>query len=455
MRRTMTTWLATGILAASAASAHGAGSPAPVSAGGSQGGVPDIQKDIEQRVRAVDAKVIGWRRDIHEHPELSNQETRTAALVATHLRELGMDVTTGVAGTGVVGVLKGARPGKVLLLRADMDALPVREEVDLPFASKARGMQMGKEVEVMHACGHDGHTAILMGAAEVLAQMRDRLAGTIKFVFQPAEEGASQPLGSEDEHIGALAMIDAGVLENPHVDAAVGLHLTSVAPVGTIAYRPGPILASGNAFTVKVSGRQTHGAAPWSGIDPIVSSAQIIMGLQTIVSRQLNLTKEPAVLSIGSIQGGNRSNIIPDSVTMQGTLRTFDDDMRDDTMKRMRQTIESTAQASGAKAELKFEQPAYSTTVNDAALGELLMPVWKAASGDHLVTSPKVTASEDFSEFQKRVPGVFFFVGATAAGTDPARAAPNHSPRFQIDEASLSVGVRAMVGSALTFLGGT
>lgn len=408
--------------------------------------------DIQARVGAIESKMIGWRRDIHQHPELGNQEHRTAALVAAHLRKLGLEVKTGVGGTGVVGVLKGSKPGKVVALRADMDALPIKEMVDLPFASKAKGKHMGKEVDVMHACGHDGHTAILMATAEVLAGMKDQVHGTVKFIFQPAEEGPSEAPHGENRHIGALAMVKAGVLDNPKVDAVFGLHLIPAFPVGTIAYRPGAILASGDSFTIKVSGKQTHGGFPWNGIDPIVSAAQIVMGLQTVVSRQLNLSKEAAVISIGSIHGGNRDNIIPDSVEMLGTVRTFDNAMRDDTLKRMRLTAESIAQASGAKAEVNFLKPSYLATINDADLTARMLPTLKQIAGDRAVLSPKLSASEDFSEFQQKVPGVFFFLGSTGPDKDPATAAPNHSPKFEIDEAALAVGARAMTALTLDFL---
>lgn len=410
-----------------------------------------VLKDIETRVGAVEARMIGWRRDIHQHPELSNQEVRTAKLVADHLRSLGLEVKTGVGGTGVVGILKGGKPGKVLALRADMDALPVKELVDLPFASKAKGKHMGKEVDVMHACGHDAHVAILMATAEVLAGMRNEVRGTVKFLFQPAEEGPSEPLHGEHDHIGALAMVDAGVLDNPKVDAVFGLHMIPAFPVGAIGYRPGPILASGDTFTIKVSGRQTHGGFPWNGIDPIVGSAQIVLGLQTIVSRQLNLTKEPAIISIGSIHGGNRENIIPETVELLGTLRTFDDGMREDTMARMRTTAESIAQASGAKAEVSFAKPGYSTTVNDADLTARMLPTMQQVTGGKAVLAPKLSASEDFSEFSKKVPGVFFFLGSSTPGSEKT-AAPNHSPKFFVDEASLAVGARAMTAMALDYL---
>jgi amidohydrolase len=412
-----------------------------------------VLSDIQARVSAIESKMINWRRDIHQHPELSNQEHRTAKLVAEHLRKLGLEVKTGVGGgTGVVGVLKGGKPGRVVALRADMDALPVKELVDLPFASKAKGKHMGKEVDVMHACGHDGHTAILMATAEVLAGMKDQIHGTVKFIFQPAEEGPSEMPANEDEPIGALAMVKAGVLDNPKVDAVFGLHLIPAFPVGTIGYRSGPILASGDTFMMKVTGKQTHGGFPWNGIDPIVATAQIIMGLQTIVSRQLNLSKEAAVVSIGSIHGGNRENIIPEKVELLGTVRAFDDQMRDETMKRMRITAESIAQASGAKAEVNFLKPGYSTTVNDESLSAQMLPTMKQVTGGKSVLAPKLSASEDFSEFQKKVPGLFFFLGSTDPKKDPATAPPNHSPAFEIDEASLAVGARAMTALTLDFL---
>ena len=409
--------------------------------------------DVEARVAAVEPRLIDWRRDIHAHPELSNQEKRTAALVAAHLRKLGLEVKTGVGGTGVVGLLKGARPGKVVALRADMDALPVKELVDLPFASKAKGRHMGQEVDVMHACGHDAHTAILMATAEVLVGMRDQLAGSVKFIFQPAEEGPSEAGHGEHTAIGARAMIDAGVLDKPKVDAIFGLHMIPFLPVGTIGYRSGAILASGDSFSIKVNGRQTHGGFPWNGIDPVVSSAQIVLGLQTIVSRQLNIAREPAVISIGAIHGGNRDNIVPDRVEMLGTLRAFDDGMRDEARRRMRTTAESIAAASGATAELTFLQPSYSTTVNDAALTDRMLPTMQQVTGGKAVLAPKLGAYEDFSEYQKQVPGVFFFLGSTDPKRDLKTAPPNHSPRFEIDEASLAVGVRAMSALALDYLG--
>ena len=411
---------------------------------------PATQNAIQLGVSGIEKKMINWRRDIHAHPELSGQEHRTAKLVADHLRSLGLKVQTGVGGTGVLGILEGATGGKVVALRADMDALPIKELVDLPFASKAKGRNMGKEVDVMHACGHDGHTAILMATAEVLVGMRDQLRGTVKFIFQPAEEGLSEETHDEDPHIGARAMIDAGVLENPKVDAVFGLHLIPGFPVGTLAYRSGPILASGDTFKIKVSGKQTHGGFPWNGIDPIVGTSQIVLGLQTIVSRQVNIAKEPVVISIGSINGGNRENIIPESVDLLGTLRTFDDDMRTDVQSRMKRTAESIAAASGGKADVQFVKPGYSTTINDESLTARMLPTLKQIGTT--VISPKLSASEDFSEFQKKVPGMFFFLGSTTPGSDPKKAAPNHSPKFEIDEASLAVGVRAMTALAIDYL---
>jgi amidohydrolase len=409
-------------------------------------------QEISMRASAVESKLLDWRRDIHQHPELSGKETRTAALVADHLRRLGLEVKTGIAGTGVLGILKGGKPGKVVALRADMDALPVKEAVDLPFASKATGTHMGKPVDVAHACGHDGHTAMLMAAAEVLAGMKEQLPGTIKFIFQPAEEGLSEQPSDPGAHIGAQAMVDAGVLENPRVDAVFGLHLSSALPAGVIGYRAGPIMASVDSYSIKVTGRQTHGAIPWGGIDPIVAAAQIVMGLQTIVSRQLDITKEPAVITVGTIHGGNRENIIPDSVDMTGTVRTFDDGMRDDIFQRMRQTAQSIAQGSGAKADFNTSAIHYSTTVNNEALTQKMVPTLTKAANGKITLVPKVSASEDFSEYQKKVPGLFFFVGSTAPAKDPRTAPVNHSPLYQVDEAALPVGARALSALAVDFL---
>ncbi len=401
--------------------------------------------DIEKRTALVMPKVVAWRRDIHEHPELSGDEVRTSALVAAHLKALGMEVTTDVGGHGVVGVLKGGKPGPVVALRADMDALPVAEQVDLPFKSTVRATYRGQSVGVMHACGHDNHVAILMGAAEVLAGMKATLPGTVKFIFQPAEEGAPNGEG------GAAPMIRAGVLTSPKVDAIFGLHVFP-GPLGSVGYRVGPLLAASNSFSLTVNGKQTHGAAPWAGIDPIVVSSQIVMGLQTIISRQTDITSVPAIVTVGAINGGIRSNIIPDSVMMIGTIRTFDPVQRTDIFARMKRTAEEIARASGANATFTVDS-GYPVTVNDTALTNQMLPTlrWAAgAAGAGL--RPLVTGAEDFSYFQEKVPGLFVMLGVTPKDKDPRTVAANHSPYFFADEAALPNGVRTMVALAADFL---
>ncbi|HLL83370.1 MAG TPA: amidohydrolase [Longimicrobium sp.] len=412
-----------------------------------QGGPADAE--IQRRVDAVTPRVVAWRRDIHQNPELGNREVRTARLVAEHLRALGMEVQTGVAHTGVVGVLRGGRPGPVVALRADMDALPVTEQVDLPFASKARAEYNGQQVGVMHACGHDNHVAILMGAAEVLAGMRAQLPGTVKFIFQPAEEGP--PAGEEG---GAKMMVKEGVLENPRPDAIFGLHVGVIpAPVGTISYRPRGAMAAADNLRIIVRGRQTHGAVPWSGVDPIVISAQIVQGLQTIASRQTNLTTAPIVVTIGSINGGVRGNIIPDSVVMVGTIRTLDKDMQTDVHDRIRRTAEMIAQSAGATAQVVIDKGVAPLTFNDPALTERMLPTLQRVGGaERVQLVPPTMGAEDFSEFQARVPGLFVFLGVVPAGQDLSRVAPNHSPFFFADEGALPVGVRAMTQLAVDYL---
>src|SRR5213593_2203057 len=405
-----------------------------------------LDAEVDRRAALVQGKVVAWRRDIHEHPELSNRETRTAELVAQHLRSLGLEVRTGVAHTGVIGVLRGGKPGPVVALRADMDALPVTEEVDVPFASRVRATYNGQEVGVMHACGHDAHTAMLMGVAEVLAGMRAELPGTVKFIFQPAEEG--QPAG---ETGGAAEMVAEGVLENPKPDAIFGLHVLPF-PAGDIRYRPGGIMASADAFRIVVHGRQTHGAIPWAGIDPVVIASQIVLGLQTIASRQVDVTTAPTFVTVGVINGGVRYNIIPDSVVMIGTIRTFDAAMRRDVHDRVRRTAESIAQSAGASAVVVIDTGA-PVTYNDPALTEKLLPTLRAVAGtSHVALAPLITAAEDFSRYQQHVPGVFFFLGITPPGTDPSKVAPNHSPRFYVDEAAFPVGVRALAHAAVDYL---
>lgn len=403
---------------------------------------------IDVTAPAIEPQVIAWRRDFHEHPELGNREHRTAGIVAAHLRRLGFDqVRTGVAHTGVVGLLKGALPGPVVALRADMDALPVAEEVDLPFASKARTDWNGESVGVMHACGHDAHTAILMGVADLLAGLRAQLRGSVKFIFQPAEE-----LPPEGEEGGAKLMIEQGALENPVPQAIFGLHVTSRLPSGVIGYRPGPTMASADNLKITIHGRQTHGAMPWFGVDPIVTAAQVVLGLQTVVSRGIDLTHEPAVVTIGAIKGGVRENIIPDSVEMRGTIRSFDEAMRDDIHERVTTLAEAISRGSRAGCTVCIRKN-YPVTVNDPALTEAMQPTLERVAGpQHLMLVPKVMGSEDFSFFQRIVPGVFFFVGVTPHGTDPATAAPNHSPRFFVDERGLLLGVRALANLACDFL---
>ncbi len=393
--------------------------------------------DIDRRVDAVMPKVVAWRRDIHQHPELSFSEMRTAKLVADHLSALGLEVRTGVARTGVVGVLRGARPGPVVALRADMDALPVTELVDLPFKSQEAG--------VMHACGHDNHVAILMGVAQVLAGMRQRLPGTVKFIFQPAEETVS----------GAKQMIEEGVLDAPAPQAIFGLHVWP-APVGTISYRPGPFMAASDGLNIVVRGRQTHGALPWGGVDPIVVASQIVLALQTIPSRQVDVTKAPAIVTVGVIQGGTRGNIIPDSVVMQGTVRTFDEAMRADVKERIRRTVEDVAHSAGATASVDFGTANAPVTVNDPALTERMLPTLRRAAGaDQVMVSELSMPSEDFAYYAQRVPGMFFFLGVTPEGQDLSTVARNHSPHFFADEAALPVGVRALAHLALDYLSGS
>ena len=409
-----------------------------------------LAAEIDRRTGEVQPKVIAWRRDIHQHPELSNRETRTAKLVAEHLRSLGMEVQTGVAHTGVVGVLRGGKPGKVVALRADMDALPVTEQVDLPFASKVRTTYNGQEVGVMHACGHDTHVAMLMGVAQVLAGMRQQLPGTVKFIFQPAEEGP--PPGEEG---GAALMVKQGVLQNPRPEAIFGLHVgIQPQPAGTISYRPLGFMAAADMMRIVVRGRQTHGAAPWGGVDPIVVSAQIINALQTVPSRQVNLTTAPAVVTIGSIQGGVRNNIIPDTVVMLGTIRTFDAAMQNDIHTRVRRTVEMIAQSAGATAELEFTRMT-PVTSNDPALTERMVGTLQRVAGtENVKLAPVTMGAEDFSVYQQEIPGLFFFLGVVPKGQDLTQVAANHSPKFFVDEAALPVGVRAMAHLAVDYLSG-
>jgi amidohydrolase len=409
---------------------------------------PRLARTVDSLAARVLPKVVAWRRDIHQHPELSNREVRTAKLVADHLTSLGIEVKTGVARTGVVGVLKGGKPGPVVALRADMDALPVTELVDLPFKSTVRAEFNGQSVGVMHACGHDSHVAMLLGAAEVLAGMRADIAGTVKFIFQPAEEGA--PRG---ETGGASLMIEEGVLVAPAPGAIFGLHVWP-APVGTISYRSGPMMAASDQLYITIKGRQTHGAQPWGGIDPIVVSSQVVLGLQTIASRQINVTRQPAIITVGLIQGGTRFNIIPDSVVLHGTLRTFDEEMRRDIKERIRRTVESIAASAGATGTVDFGTGNNPVTFNDPTLTAAMLPTLERVAGKSNVTVGELsTPAEDFAQYQQRIPGMFIFLGIVPKGQEVATAPRNHSPHFFVDEGVLPLGVRTLASLALDWLG--
>jgi amidohydrolase len=404
-----------------------------------------LRADVDRLTAVVQPKVVTWRRDFHQHPELGNRETRTAGIVAAHLKALGLDVRTNVAHTGVIGVLRGGRAGRAVALRADMDALPVTEQTDLPFASKTRTTWNGQEVGVMHACGHDNHVAILMGVAEVLAGMRAQVPGTVTFIFQPAEEGA--PRGEDG---GAGMMIEQGALLNPRPEAIFGLHVFT-GPLGSIGYRAGGFMASGDTFRITVRGRQSHGAQPWRGIDPIVVGAQIVLGLQTIVSRQTDITTTPAVISAGIFRSGVRSNIIPDEAYLEGTIRTFDEAIRLDIHRRVKQTAESIAAASGATALVEIE-PGNPVTYNDPELTRRMLPTLERVAPGLVMERPPQTVAEDFSLFQKEIPGLFVFLGVTPPDQDWKTAAGNHSPLFVADERALPVGVRLLANLALDFL---
>ena len=397
----------------------------------------------------MEAKIIAWRRDLHQNPELSNRETRTAAIVAKHLQSLGMQVTTGVAKTGVVGLLVGGQPGPVVALRADMDALPVLENTGLPFASKAKSTYNGNEVPVMHACGHDAHVAILMGVAEILSGMKKDLKGTVKFIFQPAEEGA--PKGEEG---GAQLMVKEGVLNNPKVDVIFGLHVNAQVEVGKINYRPGAIYAGVGDMRIIVKGKSAHGAYPWLAVDPIVVSAQIINSLQTIVSRNVKLTENAAVVTIGAIHSGNRSNIIPEEVEMLGTVRTLSVEDEAMVFARIKQIVEKTAEAAGATATLELPYSAhYPVTANDEKLTAAMLPSLQKSAGESNVRlAPAVTGAEDFSFFAQKVPGLYFNLGGLPKGKDSKTSGPHHTPTFFLDESGFKVGVNALANLVVDYM---
>ena len=406
-----------------------------------------LKKQVDKSAALIESKVIEWRRHFHQFPELSNREFKTAEKIAEHLKNLGLDVKTGVAHTGVVALLKGGKAGPVIGLRADIDALPVTERVDVPFASKVRSKYNGHDVGVMHACGHDAHIAILMGVAEILTSMKKDLAGSVKFIFQPAEEGA--PQGEEG---GAELMVKEGVLKNPEVDVIFGLNIWALAEVGTISYRPRSMMAAVDGLRIKVKGKQTHGSTPWTGIDPITASAQIIIGLQTIISRQTELTEEAAVITIGSIHGGVRSNIIPEEVELIGTIRTLNTDMRDKIHEKIRLTATKIAESAGAVADVRITK-GYPITYNDPELTDMMLPSLKEVVGEENVKLVKaITGAEDFSFFQQQIPGLYFFLGGLPKGKRAEEAAPHHSPDFYIDESGLKLGLRALSYLALDYM---
>ncbi len=406
-----------------------------------------LRSRIDEVAREIEPKVINWRRHFHQYPELSNREFKTSAKVAEHLRSLGIEVQTGVAKTGVVGILKGPKPGPVIALRADMDALPVTERNDLAFISRETTTFNGQETGVMHACGHDAHVAILMGVAEILAKHRDQIKGTVKFIFQPAEEGP--PAGEEG---GADLMVKEGVLKNPDVDVIFGLHVRSISPLGQIEYKPMGFMAASDWFTIKVYGKQSHGSAPWMGIDPIVTAAQIINGIQTIISRQTELTKEAAVISVGRINSGIRENIIPEYLEMSGTIRTFDTEMQKKIHEKLKVTAEKIAESAGASAEVIIESKT-AVTYNDPDLTARMLPsLQRAAGADKVVQIDAQTGAEDFASFQREVPGLFFFVGGCPPETPIAEAPSHHTPDFMLDERCMITGVKAFLHLTLDYM---
>ena len=405
-------------------------------------------EQIDSAASRVESRVITWRRDIHQHPELSNREVRTSKLVADHLKKLGLPVRTGIAHTGVTAVLKGGKPGPVIALRADMDALPVTEQVDVPFKSTVTTEFLGKKVGVMHACGHDAHVANLMGVAEMLVAMRKDLAGTVLFIFQPAEEGAP-----EGERGGASLMLEEGLFADVKPEAVFGLHVTSNLPSGVIGYRSGPLMAASDAFRIEVNGRQSHGSRPWSGVDPIVAASQIVTALQTIVSRQIDISTLPAVVTVGKFDGGVRHNIIPDKVEMLGTLRTFDKQMRADIMQRIERTVTNVAASSGAQGKVIFSEDSNPVVLNDPKLTQRVLPSLRRVVGEErVIVMPLITGSEDFAHYAEMIPSVFYFVGVTPAGQDPNTAPSNHSPLFNIDEPAIAVATRSLAAVAIDYL---
>ena len=408
--------------------------------------------EVAAAATRLQQQVVDWRRDFHQHPELSNREERTARIVAEELRRMGLEPKTGIAHHGVTAIIKGGRPGPKIALRADMDALPVAERSGLPFASKATAQYRGETVGVMHACGHDAHTGILLGVAKALVAMGDTLPGEVMLVFQPAEEG---PPPGEDG--GAQMMLAEGIFDDFKPEAVFGLHVFSTVQAGQIGVRGGPLMAASDRFSIKVIGRQTHGSRPWGGIDPIVAAADLIGTAQTIVSRRTDVARLPAVVTFGAIKGGIRYNIIPDDVEMVGTIRTFDAGMREKIFADLHNVSEHVAAAHGARAEVNLpEGEGNPATINDPALTAKMLPSLQAVVGAQNVYEPPLQmGSEDFSLFGQKAPAMFFFVGSTAKGIDPATAPSNHSPEFSLDESALDVGLRALLQLSLDYLHGT
>ena len=413
---------------------------------GVSGSSQSLSAEIDKLAVAAEPQLIQWRRHLHQHPELSNREVETSKYVAEQLRSLGLEPQIGIAKTGVVALLRGGRPGPVVALRADMDGLPVREEVNLPFASKAIGEYEGNKVGVMHACGHDTHVAILLATARVLTQMKDRLPGSVKFIFQPAEEGV--PL--DERPAGAEKMVAEGVMQNPKVDAIFGLHVFANVPTGTITYRSGPFMAAADQFDIIVTGKQTHGSAPWRGVDPIVVGSQIVTALQTIVSRNVDITLLPAIVSVGQFQSGVRNNIIPETARLVGTIRTFDNAVQDDIHARVKKIAEGIAAGAGATVDVRITR-GYPVTANDPALTARMLPTLERVAPGKVKESELITGAEDFTYFQRQAPGLFIFLGITPpeqAGKAPA----NHSPLFFVDEKALPTGVRALANLAVDYM---
>jgi amidohydrolase len=408
----------------------------------------DMSREIDAATAKIMPQVIQWRRFIHQHPELGNHEVNTAKLVADELRRLGIEVRTGIAKTGVVGILKGALPGPVVGLRADMDGLPVTERVDVPFKSTVKAEYNGQTVGVMHACGHDSHVAMLLGTANVLAGMKDKIKGTVVFIFQPAEEGP--PAGEEG---GAPLMVKEGVMDNPKIDAVFGIHINSATPIGTIVYKSGAAMAASDWFSIKIRGRQAHGAYPWQGIDPIAVASQIYTGLQMIVARESELPKAPVIITVGKLTGGVRENIIPEEVTMAGTIRTLDSEMQKDVHNKIRLTATKIAESMGATAEVSIDTKALVTYNTPELVTKMLPSLEKAAGKGNVLDKPWVTGAEDFSYFGTKAPSFYFWVGGLPKGKDPATAPSHHTPDFFIDDSRLDVGVKAFCNIVFDYAG--